>query len=61
MSTFRRIDSLLDGKTSEQLATEIATRERERDTKTAFFAQVAMNHSDCVTTTHPRVVQAPRR
>ena len=30
MSTFRRIDSLLDGKTSEQLAREIAARERGR-------------------------------
>jgi hypothetical protein len=30
MSTFRRIDSLLDGKTSDQLAREVAARERER-------------------------------
>lgn len=30
MSTFRRLDNLLDGKTSEQLAGEVAARERER-------------------------------
>lgn len=30
MSTFRRIDSLLDGKTSDQLASEVAARARER-------------------------------
>jgi hypothetical protein len=30
MSTFRRIDSLLDGKTSDQLAREVAARERGR-------------------------------
>jgi hypothetical protein len=30
MSTFRRIDSLLDGRTSDQLAREVAARERGR-------------------------------
>lgn len=36
MSTFRRIDSLLDGKTSDQLAREIAARERRLEhTKTS--------------------------
>ncbi|HLY48794.1 MAG TPA: hypothetical protein VKR21_06310 [Solirubrobacteraceae bacterium] len=30
MSTFRRIDSLLEGKSSDQLAREVAARERER-------------------------------
>ena len=30
MSTFRRLDNLLDGKTSDQLATEVAARERAR-------------------------------
>lgn len=30
MSTFRRIDSLLDRKTSDQLTREVAARERER-------------------------------
>lgn len=30
MSTFRRIDNLLDGKTSEELAKEVAAREHER-------------------------------
>lgn len=30
MSMFRRIDSLLDGKTSDQLASDVAARERER-------------------------------
>jgi hypothetical protein len=33
MSTFRRIDSLLDGKTSDQLASEVAARARERAEK----------------------------
>lgn len=30
MSSFRRLDNLLDGKTSDQLATEVAARERAR-------------------------------
>ena len=30
MSTFRRLDSLLDGKTSDQLASDVASRERGR-------------------------------
>ena len=33
MSTFRRIDSLLDGKTSDQLASEVAAPTRERAEK----------------------------
>jgi hypothetical protein len=52
MSTFRRIDSLLDGKTSEQLASEVAVRERQR------AEQDERRHSKA--SAPPREAESPR-
>lgn len=66
MSTFRRIDYLLDGKTSEELSREVAARERERAEQGLRRRgqppnPKPTNHPDCVTTTHPLDGQAQRR